>query len=88
MQQGSVHYELHQEVHNNKVSLAVTYRCFVDRASWYINLYEPCVLYIGQAHRYPPKTPFYIFFQQISLLNFLNMLHSPSFFLFKMPFIS
>jgi hypothetical protein len=27
------------------------------------NLYEPCVLYIGQAHRYPPNTPFYIFFQ-------------------------
>jgi hypothetical protein len=34
------------------------------------NLYEPCVLYIGQAHRYPPNTPFYIFFQQIYVINF------------------
>jgi hypothetical protein len=51
------------------------------------NLVAPCVLYIGRAHRYPPNTPFYIFFQQIYVLNFLNMLHTP-FFLFKMPFIS
>jgi hypothetical protein len=43
-------------------------------------LWEPCVLYIGQAHRYPPNTPFYIFFQQIYVLNFLNMLHTPFFF--------
>jgi hypothetical protein len=35
-----------------------------------INLYEPCVLYIRRAHRYPPNTPSYIFFQQISILNF------------------
>jgi hypothetical protein len=53
-----------------------------------LNLYEPYVLYIGQAHRYPPNTPFYIFFQQIYVLNFLNMLHTLHFFLFKMPFIS
>jgi hypothetical protein len=52
------------------------------------NLYEPCVLYIGRAHRYPPNTPFYIFFQQIYVLNFLNMLHTLSFFLFKLLFIS
>jgi hypothetical protein len=39
---------------------------------------------IGQAHRYPPKTPFYIFFQQIYVQNFLNMLHTLRFFLFKM----
>ena len=32
--------------------------------------------YIGRAHRYPPNTPFYIFFQQINVLNFLNMLHT------------
>jgi hypothetical protein len=41
-----------------------------------INLEEPCVLYLGQAHRYPPTTPFYVFFQQIYVLNFLNMLHT------------
>jgi hypothetical protein len=52
------------------------------------SLLEPCVLYIGQAHRYPPNTPFYIFFQQIYVLNFLKMLHNLRFFLYKMPFIS
>jgi hypothetical protein len=56
-----------------------------------INLKESCVLYIGRAHRYPLNTPFYIFFQQIHVLSFLNMLHTLLFFslsLFKMPFIS
>jgi hypothetical protein len=44
------------------------------------NLKEPCVLYTGQAHRYPPNTQFYMFFQQIYVLNFLNMLHTLYFF--------
>ena len=57
-------------------------------ASIRFNLQEPCVLYIGRAHRYPPNTPFYIFFQQIYALNFLNRLQTLRFFLFKMPFIS
>jgi hypothetical protein len=59
-----------------------------------INLQEPCVLYTGRAHRYPPNTPFYIFFQQIYVLNFLkNAAHSSFFYLqntiyFKMlPFL-
>jgi hypothetical protein len=43
---------------------------------------------LGQAHRYPPNTPFYVFFQQIYVLNFLNMLHTLHFLLFKMLFIS
>ena len=44
------------------------------------NLQEPCVLYIGRAHRYPPNTPFYIFFQQIYVLNFSKQAaHSPFF---------
>jgi hypothetical protein len=38
--------------------------------------------------RYPPNTPFYVIFQQISILNFLNMLHNLRFSLFKMQFIS
>jgi hypothetical protein len=50
------------------------------RLSATLNLYEPCVLYIGRAHNYPPKTPFYICFQQIYVLNFLNMLHTLRFF--------
>jgi hypothetical protein len=39
-------------------------------------------------HRYPPDVAFYIFIQQIYVLNILNMLHTLRFFLFKMPFIS
>jgi hypothetical protein len=27
---------------------------------------------LGRAHRYPPKTPFYIFFQQIYVQNFFK----------------
>jgi hypothetical protein len=52
----------------------------VSLMSGSVNLKEPCVLYIGQASRYPPNTPFYIFFQQKYTLNFLNMLHTLRFF--------
>jgi hypothetical protein len=34
------------------------------------------------------KNPILLFFQQIYILNFLNMLHTLRFFLYKMPFIS
>ena len=39
-------------------------------------------------HRQPPDVAFYIFIQQIYVLNILNMLHTLLFFLFKIPFIS
>jgi len=39
-------------------------------------------------HSQPPDAKFYIFIQQIHILNILNMLHNLRFFLFKMPFIS
>jgi hypothetical protein len=52
-----------------------------------INLKESCVLYIGQAHRYPPNTPFYVFFQQIYVLHTLlffsskcRLFHNATFF--------
>ena len=35
-----------------------------------------------------PDDAFYVFIQQIYVLNILNMLHNLRFFLFKMPFIS
>jgi hypothetical protein len=35
-----------------------------------------------------PDVAFYIFIQQIYVLNILNILHTLRFFLFKMPFIS
>jgi hypothetical protein len=55
--------------------------------TYFFNLQEPCVLYIGRAYRYPLNVAFYIFFQQIKVLGILNMLHALRF-LFKMPFIS
>ena len=36
----------------------------------------------------PVLFTFYIFIQQIYVLNILNMLHTLRFFLYKMPFIS
>ena len=50
----------------------------------YIYIY---ILYVVP-HRWPPDAAFYIFIQQIYVLNILNMLHTLRFFLFKMPFIS
>jgi hypothetical protein len=47
--------------------------------SVYLNLYEPCVLYIGQAHHYPPNTPFYIFFTNIPTEFFKRAAQSPFF---------
>ena len=56
-----------------------------------INLLKPNDIYIYiyvVPHRYPTDAAFYIFIQQIYILNILNMLHNLRFFLFKMPFIS
>jgi hypothetical protein len=38
---------------------------------------------LGRAHRYPSKTPCYIYFQQIYAQNFLNMLQTIGFLHFK-----
>jgi hypothetical protein len=40
-----------------------------------LNLYEPCVLYIGQAYHYPPNVAFYI----LSTEYFKHASHSPFF---------
>ena len=46
----------------------------------YINLQEPCALYIGQMYRYPPDVAFYIFFStDISTEYFKHAAHSPFF---------
>jgi hypothetical protein len=47
-----------------------------------------CVCVCVVPHRYPADVTFYIFIQQIYVLNILNMLHTLRIFLFKMPFIS
>jgi hypothetical protein len=58
----------------------------------YLNLYEPCVLYIGRAYRYPPDVAFY-FFKQISVMSILNMLHTlrfslqNAFYFMMLPFL-
>jgi hypothetical protein len=45
--------------------------------------------YIKDGHTATLNTPhFFIFFQQIHVLNYLNVLHTLHFFLFKMSFIS
>jgi len=46
-----------------------------------INLYEPCVLYVGRAYRYPPDVAFYIFFfsTNISTEHFKHAAHVPFF---------
>jgi hypothetical protein len=48
--------------------------------STYLNLQEPCVLYIGRAYRYPPDVAFYIYFStNISTEYFKHAAHSPFF---------
>jgi hypothetical protein len=44
--------------------------------------------YIWDGHKITLYMPHFIFIQQISVLNILNMLYNLHFFLFKMPFIS
>jgi len=44
--------------------------------------------YMGLTAQINPDAPFYVFIQQIYVLNILKMLHYLRFFLFKLPFIS
>jgi hypothetical protein len=70
--------------HGRGIGMAWHGMCESNTAALF-NLYEPCGLYIGQAHRYPPNTLLYVFFKQVYVPNFLNMLHTLRLFLFKMP---
>ena len=53
-----------------------------------INLLTPNVNYSGRTASLTSKVAFYIFIQQIYVLNILNMLYTLRFFLFKMQFVS
>jgi len=53
-----------------------------------INLLTPNVNYIGRTAPLTSKVAFYIFIQQIYVLNILNMVYNLPFFLFKMQFVS
>ena len=60
---------------------------FVFAAS-YFNLLTPNVNCSGRTVPLTSKVSFYIFIQQIQLLNILNMVYTLRFFLYKMQFVS
>jgi len=53
-----------------------------------INLLTPNVNYSGRTAPLTSKVTFYIFIQQIYVLNILNMVYTLRFFLFQMQFVS
>jgi len=52
------------------------------------NLYMPNVSYSGRTAPLTSKVAFYIFIQQIQVLNILNAVYTLRLFLFKMQFVS
>jgi len=52
------------------------------------NLLTPNVNYSGRTAPLTSKIAFYIFIQQIEVLNILNMVYTLRIFLFKMQFVS
>jgi hypothetical protein len=58
--------------------IALIETCWVEKVV--INLYEPCVLYIGRAYRYPPDVAFHIHFSTNIGTEYLkHAAHSPFF---------
>jgi len=57
-------------------------------ANVHINLLTPNVNYSGRTAPLISKVSFYIFIQQIQVLNILNMVYTLLLFLFKMQFVS
>ena len=53
-----------------------------------LNLLTPNVKYSGRTAPLTSKVSFYIFIQQIQVLNILNMVYTLCFFFFKMQFVS
>jgi len=53
-----------------------------------VNLLTPSINYSGRTAPLTSKVAFYIFTQQIQVLNILNTVYSLRFFLFKMQFVS
>jgi len=54
----------------------------------FFNLLTPNVNYSGRTAPLTSKVAFYIFIQQIYVLNILNKVYTLRFFLFKMQFVS
>ena len=59
-----------------------------DTPLFLFNLSTPNVNYSGRTAPLTSKVAFYIFIQQIYVLNILNMVYTLRFFLFKMRFVS
>jgi len=59
-----------------------------NHTSRYINLLTPNDNYSWRTTPLTSKVAFYIFIQQIQLLNILNMVYTLHVFLFKMQFVS
>jgi len=53
-----------------------------------LNLLTPNISYSWRTALLTSKVAFYIFIQQIEVLNILNMVYTLRFFLFKMQFVS
>ena len=58
-----------------------------SRLHFLINPLTPNVNYSGRTAPLTSKVAFYIFIQQIYVLNILNMVYTIRFFLFKMQFV-
>jgi len=69
-------------ISKNCVLITVVCRCKL------LNLLTPNVNYIGRTASPTSKVSFYIFIQQIYVLNILNVVNTLRFFLFKMQFVS
>jgi len=54
----------------------------------FINLLKPNVNYSGRTAPLTSKVAFYIFIQQIYVLDILNVVYTVRFFLYKMQFVS
>jgi len=59
-----------------------------NRKRYNINLLTPNVNYSGRTAPLTSKVAFYIFIQQIHVLNILKMVYTLRFFLFKTQFVS
>ena len=68
----------------------VLHSFYVTKPSYSLafNLLTPNVNYSGRTAPLTSKVSFYIFIQQVLVLNILNMVYTLRFFLFKMQFVS
>ena len=81
-------YSVHCKCSKFTINLAPWQRLPIIQVKWILTFSRLTTYIYVVPHRWHPDVAFYIFIQQIYVLNILNMLHTLRFFLFKMPFIS